>query len=140
MDVSAPTFSGVERLECHFVAGTRAVATLEDDLHQDLPTRPKVLPPKYFYDKRDSHLFDCVWETPEYCLPHTKDTLLSDSAERIIATAEPDDILDIGRKFTEVAPETMREESKFEMELHFTQEDEAFFTCADAPVQILVSR
>jgi hypothetical protein len=42
MDVSAHALSDVERLECYFVAGTRAMATLEDDLRQDLPTRPQV--------------------------------------------------------------------------------------------------
>jgi|TARA_B100001964_G_C13879113_1_gene442137 L-histidine N-alpha-methyltransferase len=81
MDVSAPAFGDVKRLDYRFVAGTRAGATLEDDLRQGLLTWPKVFPPKYFYDERGSHLFDRICETPKDCLPRTKDTLLSDSAE-----------------------------------------------------------
>ncbi|HJN22292.1 MAG TPA: hypothetical protein QF853_08570 [Alphaproteobacteria bacterium] len=42
MDIPAPALSDVETLECYFVAGTRAMATLEDDLRQGLPTRPQV--------------------------------------------------------------------------------------------------
>ena len=38
-----------------------------------------------------------------------------------------------GRKFPEVTPETMREESKFETEFHFTQEDEAFLLVLARP-------
>ncbi|MDP6951222.1 MAG: L-histidine N(alpha)-methyltransferase [Alphaproteobacteria bacterium] len=96
MDVSAPVGNDDGRLDCRFVAGARSVASLEDDLRQGLLTPPRVFPPKYFYDERGSHLFDRICETPEYYLTRTEDALLSDSAERIIAAAEPDDILEIG--------------------------------------------
>lgn len=96
MDVSAPAGTETGRLDCRFVAGARAVATLEEDLRQGLLSPPRVFPPKYFYDETGSHLFDRICETPEYYLTRTEDALLSDSAERIIAAAEPDDILEIG--------------------------------------------
>ena len=62
---------------------------LADDVRQGLGSRPKVLPPKYFYDAHGSELFERICLTPEYYPTRTEDALLARSAGAIIDLARP---------------------------------------------------
>ncbi len=52
----------------------------EDDflcsVREGLRSRPKTIPPKYFYDAHGSHLFDLICETPEYYPTRTETAIL----------------------------------------------------------------
>ena len=50
---------------------------LEEDVRRGLLARPKSLPPKYFYDRVGSLLFQRITELPEYYLTRTEAGLLA---------------------------------------------------------------
>jgi len=68
-----------------------------DDFHKDviegLCNRPRAIPPKYFYDKRGSELFDAICEQPEYYPTRTEISLLQYYARDIAERIGPDCIL-----------------------------------------------
>jgi len=84
------------RIACETVARARDVRSLSDDVEHGLLTRPRILPPKYFYDEYGSKLFDKICETAEYYVTRTEDALLKECAEAIVDQASPDDILELG--------------------------------------------
>ena len=84
------------RIACETVARAREVPSLTDDVEFGLLTRPRILPPKYFYDEYGSKLFDRICETAEYYVTRTEDALLKECAEAIVDQASPDDILELG--------------------------------------------
>src|SRR5262245_45222155 len=71
-------------------------ARLEEDVRRGLTARHKSLPPKYFYDRTGSALFERITELPEYYLTRTEDALLREIAPRLIGKFLPDDIVEIG--------------------------------------------
>ena len=54
-----------------------------------LSTRPKSLPPKFFYDSRGSELFNRICETPEYYVTRTELAMLDAIGPEIAALAGP---------------------------------------------------
>lgn len=84
------------RFSCIRVPATRPVAGIVDDVRSGLLVRPRSLPPKYFYDARGSALFDRICDTPEYYPTRTEDSLLATCAERVISSARPDHIIELG--------------------------------------------
>lgn len=64
-------------------------STLAADVREGLRRRPKVLPPKHFYDERGSRLFDRICETPEYYPTRTERGLLEAHADRLVVDALP---------------------------------------------------
>lgn len=54
----------------------------DDDFHDtvrnSLRRRPRVIPPKFFYDARGSELFDLICTTPEYYLTRTETGILDE--------------------------------------------------------------
>ena len=56
---------------------------------QGLSARPKALPPKFFYDKRGSELFDRICTTPEYYVTRTELAMLDELGPEIAALAGP---------------------------------------------------
>ena len=85
-----------ERFTCRPVPPTRRVPGLEEDVRRGLLVAPRSLPPKYFYDERGSALFDRICDTPEYYPTRTEDALLAACADRVIAAARPDHIIELG--------------------------------------------
>lgn len=69
---------------------------LEDDVRRGLGARRKSLPPKYFYDRAGSVLFERITEQPEYYQTRTEATLLEEIAPRWVGNFLPDDIVEIG--------------------------------------------
>ena len=69
---------------------------LEEDVRRGLTSRPKSLPPKYFYDRAGSLLFERITELPEYYPTRTESTLLAEILPGLIEDFLPDDIVEIG--------------------------------------------
>lgn len=72
------------------------MSTLEQDVCSYMLDRPRQLPPKYFYDKKGSQLFDQICDTPEYYPTRTEYTLLQKHADKIISITRPDHIIEFG--------------------------------------------
>ena len=51
-------------------------ASMAKDVHSGLSGKQKSLPPKYFYDKKGSELFDAITKLPEYYVTRTEIELL----------------------------------------------------------------
>src|SRR5260370_29984112 len=69
---------------------------LEDDARRGLTSRPKSLPPKYFYDRAGSPVFERISEMPEYYPTRTEAALLEEILPGLIEDFLPDDIVEIG--------------------------------------------
>lgn len=78
------------------VPPARAVPSLIDDVREGLLTPPRSLPPKYFYDDKGSRLFDAICNTEEYYPTRTEDALLERSARDIIASLQPEHVVELG--------------------------------------------
>jgi len=78
----------------------RADAALRNELLRDVAcglSRPqKELPPKYFYDRRGSELFDEITRLPEYYLTRTERGLLGCWSGRLMAELEPAALVELG--------------------------------------------
>ena len=78
----------------------RPDAALRNDLLRDVAcglSRPqKELPPKYFYDRRGSELFDEITRLPEYYLTRTERRLLDCWSGRVMAALEPVALVELG--------------------------------------------
>lgn len=69
---------------------------LEADVRRGLTARQKSLPPKYFYDRVGSLLFERITEVPEYYPTRTEAALLAEIVPELIGKVLPDDIVEIG--------------------------------------------
>ncbi len=69
---------------------------LEDDVRRGMTGRPKSLPPKYFYDRAGSLLFERITELPEYYPTRTESSLLAEILPDLVGQFLPDDIVEIG--------------------------------------------
>ena len=57
---------------------------------EGLSRQPRSIPPKYFYDRRGSHLFESICEQPEYYPTRTETALLKQYAGEIATVAASD--------------------------------------------------
>jgi L-histidine N-alpha-methyltransferase len=69
---------------------------LRHDVRAGLTAAAKELPPRWFYDKVGSELFEEITRLPEYYPTRTERTLLSDHADEVIATAGADTLVELG--------------------------------------------
>jgi len=74
----------------------REIPSLADDVTQGLLSKPRSLPPKYFYDEIGCALFDAICTTPEYYLTRSESSLLETYATDIICQAQPEHIIEFG--------------------------------------------
>lgn len=78
----------------------RPEASLHADLVRDVAcglSRPqKELPPKYFYDRRGSELFDEITRLPEYYLTRTERALLDCWSTALMAALRPHTLVELG--------------------------------------------
>lgn len=63
--------------------------TLKEVVLAGLSARPKRIPPKYFYDREGSRLFEAICRQPEYYLTRAETSLLQDEAEAIARLIGP---------------------------------------------------
>jgi L-histidine N-alpha-methyltransferase len=73
-----------------------AGAALRADALAGLTTRPKTLPPRWFYDQRGSELFDEITRLPEYYPTRTERALLAAHAGEIATDSAADTLVELG--------------------------------------------
>ncbi len=69
---------------------------LRGDARAGLSSIPKILPSKYFYDARGSHLFEMITRLPEYYLTRAETEILEREAGRLVAQVEPRILVEFG--------------------------------------------
>jgi L-histidine N-alpha-methyltransferase len=69
---------------------------LRADVRTGLTAAPKSLPPKYFYDRRGSELFDEITRLPEYYPTRTERTILDACAPEIAALTRAETLIELG--------------------------------------------
>ena len=80
------------RIAVHADAHTRLKAMAEDVL-RGLGSRPRSLPPKYFYDAEGSRLFEEITRLPEYYLTRAEDALLDRLAPTLMRALTGSEVL-----------------------------------------------
>ena len=62
--------------EIQFTDNKPQLASFAEEVINGLKKTPRCIPPKFFYDKRGSHIFDDICETDEYYVTRTETELL----------------------------------------------------------------
>ena len=75
---------------------TAAAAAVLADLRDGLSRAQKELPPKYFYDRRGSELFEAITRLPEYYLTRTERALLERWMPEWIGALAPRTLVELG--------------------------------------------
>src|SRR5262245_1884305 len=83
------------RLDVH-TDDAEFLARMAEDVRQGLGTRPRRLPPKYFYDEAGGQLFDRITALPEYYLTRAEESILRELAPDLIGRREPRDFVELG--------------------------------------------
>ena len=87
------------RVDVHADSHTRLKAMAED-VRRGLGTRPRSLPPKYFYDAAGSRLFEQITRLPEYYPTRVEEALLATLASPLMRALEPRDLVELGSGFS----------------------------------------
>ncbi|MBL1209567.1 L-histidine N(alpha)-methyltransferase [Geminocystis sp. GBBB08] len=66
------------------------------DVIQGLTTIPKTLPPKYFYDRLGSELFEKICDLPEYYPTRTETTILTKACQEIVEITGICELVELG--------------------------------------------
>ena len=66
------------------------------DARSGLTAKPKVLPPKWFYDEEGCRLFDAITRLPEYYPTRTERSILTERAADIAARTSADTLVELG--------------------------------------------
>lgn len=69
---------------------------LAEDTRRGLTSRPKTMPPKYFYDGRGSRLFESITRSPEYYQTRTETKILERWAPGIVRDLKPAALIEFG--------------------------------------------
>ncbi len=69
---------------------------LERDVRTGLTSRPKQIPPVYFYDDRGSRLFDAITRLPEYYPTRAERGILETHAKDIVSASGADVLVELG--------------------------------------------
>jgi L-histidine Nalpha-methyltransferase len=69
---------------------------LREDVHNGLASRPKVLPPKWFYDARGSELFEQITRLPEYYPTRAETAALRGAAPEIAQRTAARTVVELG--------------------------------------------
>jgi L-histidine Nalpha-methyltransferase len=71
-------------------------STMIREVSVGLSTRPRSIPPKYFYDAAGSRLFDAICELPEYYLTRSERVLLEQYGDRIVGRTRARSVVELG--------------------------------------------
>jgi len=66
---------------------------LRREVISGLASSPKTIPPKFFYDRRGSELFDAICELPEYYQTRTEMSILRSCTTELVKLIGPDWLL-----------------------------------------------
>lgn len=83
------------RIDVH-LAGDWRQRALAADVAEGLATRPRSLPPKWFYDERGSRLFDEITRLPEYYPTRREREILLARAPEIAGTTGAEVLVELG--------------------------------------------
>lgn len=83
MELDTLTNLTQSRLKIRISRRDKSVESLAQDVVRGLSSVPKTLPPKYFYDKVGSKIFEEICELPEYYPTRTEFAILEDYAAEI---------------------------------------------------------
>ncbi|HZE28799.1 MAG TPA: L-histidine N(alpha)-methyltransferase [Gaiellaceae bacterium] len=78
-----------------FSAEERRLA-LHEEVRLGLTATPKELPPKWFYDRRGSELFETITRLPEYYLTHAERSILERHADEIAELTSATTLIELG--------------------------------------------
>jgi L-histidine Nalpha-methyltransferase len=79
-----------------YVDGDGSLDTLADDVRDGFARGLKELPPKYFYDRRGSELFDRITTLPEYYPTRCERAILNRYAPEMAARSEAGELVELG--------------------------------------------
>nr|WP_204920458.1 L-histidine N(alpha)-methyltransferase [Microlunatus panaciterrae] len=79
-----------------FLAPADLQAAIRVDVRRGLTSRPKGLPPKYFYDARGSELFEDITRLPEYYPTRTERAILEAYGDEIARLSGADTLVELG--------------------------------------------
>jgi len=79
-----------------FLDAAVSVDELAADARRGLTAAPKWLPPRWFYDRRGSELFERITELPEYYPTRTERQILAEHADEIAAAAPVETVIELG--------------------------------------------
>ncbi|MEJ7834255.1 MAG: L-histidine N(alpha)-methyltransferase [Nocardioides sp.] len=82
-------------LAVHLDPGTLA-EQMARDVRAGLGSRPRTLPPKYFYDARGSELFDQITRLPEYYPTRTERAIITDRVAEIAEATGAVTLMELG--------------------------------------------
>jgi dimethylhistidine N-methyltransferase len=85
--------------------------------------QPRWLEAYLLYDERGSQLFEQICDLPEYYLTRTESSILTRNAERIIAAAPVDCIVELGAGFSKKTLHLLREQVRQRQRGHFAPID-----------------
>jgi dimethylhistidine N-methyltransferase len=77
----------MERLRIVDVRGEGPLDSLCDTVYSGLSAEPKRLPPRLFYDREGSDLFEEITDLPEYYPTRTEQAILEENADEIVGMA-----------------------------------------------------
>ncbi|MBM7788405.1 L-histidine N(alpha)-methyltransferase [Tenggerimyces flavus] len=83
------------RIDKHLTDSDLAAA-LARDVRAGLPSTPKELPPKYFYDARGSELFEEITRLPEYYPTRAERSILEARSAEIAKVSGADTLVELG--------------------------------------------
>lgn len=72
------------------------VGAMLEEVREGLVRKPKELPPKYFYDRRGSELFECITRLPEYYLTRAELEILRGPVREWLRRFAPDSLVELG--------------------------------------------
>ena len=76
MESRIMTQAQMQTNEIQFTDNNPQLACFAEEVISGLKKTPRCIPPKFFYDKRGSHIFDDICETNEYYVTRTETELL----------------------------------------------------------------
>lgn len=90
MELDTLTTLSHPRLKVKISRKDKSVDSFAEDVLEGLSSTPKTLPPKYFYDRFGSKLFEAICELPEYYVTRTEFAILQTFADDIAAQFDED--------------------------------------------------
>jgi L-histidine Nalpha-methyltransferase len=76
--------------------GQDARAELIADVRRGLTASPRTMPPRWFYDRRGSELFEAITRLPEYYLTRVEASILAKAADDVISMVRPRALVELG--------------------------------------------
>ncbi|MBE9223065.1 L-histidine N(alpha)-methyltransferase [Cyanobacterium stanieri LEGE 03274] len=85
-----------KKVEIKYLPNISPIQDNGEDVIEGLSGSPKVLPPKYFYDRTGSLLFEKICELPEYYPTRTETTILTNFASEIASLTGICELVELG--------------------------------------------